>query len=321
VYVPVDLCGATKGRLDIQPNGNVTVQAEGGTFSNAQCFTSLDGAWFVPSTTSSFASLTLQNGWTNAPFSTTAAAVENVGGIAHFKGAIASGTTGLATTLPVGYRPSTDVYVPVDLCNAIKGRLYIQPSGNVTVQAENGTFSNAQCFTSLEGASYSIEGFNYDPTCLTTTPEATLDFANGPFATSSPNAAYTAQGCAGEYVVQLDHLDVAWAENYKAGTSLFFKDGAFPSTYQDCVNARLVATVYAYEGGSWIAEGNIAMHGSWVYSGGWSCAPRADSPGSDAVYFNPVFGFSAGRVVAQAYVLPYGQAFLPYALPVGVDLF
>jgi hypothetical protein len=159
VYVPVDLCNATNGRLYIQPNGNVTVQAENGTFSNAQCFTSLDGAWFVPSTTGSFTSLTLQNGWTNAPFSTTAAAVENVSGVAHFKGAIANGTTGLASTLPVGYRPSTDVYVPVDLCNATKGRLYVQPNGNVTVQAENGTFSNAQCFTSLEGVSYSIAGF------------------------------------------------------------------------------------------------------------------------------------------------------------------
>ena len=160
VYVPVDLCAATNGRLYIQPNGNVTVQAEGGTFSNAQCFTSLDGAWFVPSTTSSFLPLNLVNGWTNAPYSTTAAAAENVSGIIHFKGAIANGTTGIAFTLPSGFWPTSNVYVPVDLCNATKGRLDIQPNGVVTVQAENGTFSNAQCFTSLEGASYSIEGFN-----------------------------------------------------------------------------------------------------------------------------------------------------------------
>ena len=48
VFVPVDLCNATKGRIHIVPSGVVDVEAEGGTFSNAQCFTSLDGAWFVP---------------------------------------------------------------------------------------------------------------------------------------------------------------------------------------------------------------------------------------------------------------------------------
>jgi hypothetical protein len=159
VYVPVDLCSATNGRLHIQPSGAVTVQSEG-SFSNAQCFTSLDGAWFVPSSTSSFLPLNLQNGWTNAPFSTTAAVAENVGGIVHFKGAIAGGTAAAAFTLPSGFWPTSDVYVPVDLCSATKGRLYIQPTGQVSVQAEYGTFSNAQCFTSLEGASYSIEGFN-----------------------------------------------------------------------------------------------------------------------------------------------------------------
>jgi hypothetical protein len=159
------------------------------------------------------------------------------------------------------------------------------------------------------------------PNCVTTSAEATLDFADGPYSASSPDASYTAPGCAGEFVVDLARLDVAFAENFWAGTSLYFKDGSFPSTYDDCVNARLVATVYAYEGGSWATAGKLAMHGAWIYSGGWSCAPRADSPGSDAVYFNPSFGFSSGRVVAKAYVLPYGQAFLPYALPLGVDLF
>ena len=47
VFVPIDLCGATKGRLEIETNGVVIVQAEGGTFGNAQCFTSLDGVSFV----------------------------------------------------------------------------------------------------------------------------------------------------------------------------------------------------------------------------------------------------------------------------------
>jgi hypothetical protein len=48
VFIPVDLCNATNGRLQVKPNGTVTVQAEGGDFANAACFTSLDGASFAP---------------------------------------------------------------------------------------------------------------------------------------------------------------------------------------------------------------------------------------------------------------------------------
>jgi hypothetical protein len=154
VIIPVDLCSATNGRLDIQPTGVVTVEAEGGTFSNAQCFTSLDGASFAKSA-SSFTPLALQNGWTNAPFSTSNAAVRVISGIVHFKGAIATtGTNPVPFTLPAGFRPATAVYVAVDLCNATNGRLDIQPSGVVTVEAEGGVFGNAQCFTSLDGASF-----------------------------------------------------------------------------------------------------------------------------------------------------------------------
>ncbi len=58
------------------------------------------------------------------------------------------------TTLPVRFRPVTNVYIPVDRCNATNGRLVIQTTGIVTVEAQGGTFSNAQCFTSLDGASF-----------------------------------------------------------------------------------------------------------------------------------------------------------------------
>jgi hypothetical protein len=102
-----------------------------------------------------FTPLTLQNGWTNAPFSTSAAEVATVSGIVQLKGAIATGGTNpVPFTLPSAYRPATEVYVPVDLCNATNGRLDIAPSGVVTVEAEGGTFSNAACFTSLDGASF-----------------------------------------------------------------------------------------------------------------------------------------------------------------------
>jgi hypothetical protein len=180
VYVPVDMCNATNGRLDIAPSGDVTVQQQSGDpFSNAQCFTSLDGVTFAVSATG-FTGLTLQNGWTNAPFSTSNAAVRNVSGIVHFKGAVASGTSGVLFTLPASFRPANDVYVPVDLCNATNGRLHITPSGVVDVEPEGGTFSNAQCFTSLDGASFapSASGF----TALT----LQNGWTGGPFSTSAP---------------------------------------------------------------------------------------------------------------------------------------
>ena len=42
----------------------------------------------------------------------------------------------------------------MDLCNGNNGRLNIQPNGVVTVEAENNDFTQAQCFTSLDGASF-----------------------------------------------------------------------------------------------------------------------------------------------------------------------
>jgi len=154
VFVPVDMCNATNGRLDIAPSGVVTVAQQDPGFADAQCFTSLDGASFAPSATV-FTGLTLQNGWTNAPFSTSNAAVAFVGGVVHFKGAVASGTSGVLFTLPSRFRPAKAVYAKVDLCGATNGRLFIQPTGVVTVQQQSGDpFSNAQCFTSLDGASF-----------------------------------------------------------------------------------------------------------------------------------------------------------------------
>src|SRR5205807_2011951 len=142
------------GRLHITPSGAVDVEPEGGTFSNAQCFTSLDGASFALSA-AGFTGLTLQDGWTGGPFGTPAPAVSDGAGIVQLSGAMStSGTNPVAFTLPAADRPSTNVFVPVDLCNATNGRLDIAPSGVVTVQQQDPGFANAQCFTSLEGASF-----------------------------------------------------------------------------------------------------------------------------------------------------------------------
>jgi hypothetical protein len=182
VFVPVDLCNATNGRLQIVTSGLVTVEAEGGTFTNAACFTSLDGVSFAESA-SSFTALTLQNGWTNAAFGTSAAAARSISGIVHLKGGIATtGTNPVPFTLPTPFRPHSTVYVPVDLCNATNGALEISSFGVVTVDAEGGTFTNAACFTSLDGVAFAKTGSSF----------SALTLQNGwfkaPFGNSAPAA-------------------------------------------------------------------------------------------------------------------------------------
>jgi hypothetical protein len=175
VYVPVDLCNAANGRLLIQPSGQVSVQAEG-AFSGAQCFTSLDGASYVLQATTSLVPL---NGWTGGPFGTAQPAATLMSGVVHLRGAISGGgsTSSWVFTLPPALRPTTDVYVPVDLCNATNGRLLITPQGEVIVQAED-VASDAQCFTSLDGASFALTA---------STPLTTVNGWRGaPFETSDP---------------------------------------------------------------------------------------------------------------------------------------
>jgi len=105
--------------------------------------------------TPAYTPLTLVNGWTGAGPSTAGPAARNISGIVHLEGAtLTSGTNPLAFTLPAGDRPAHDIFVKVDLCHADNGQLSIAPSGSVTVQAEGGNWANAQCFTSLDGASF-----------------------------------------------------------------------------------------------------------------------------------------------------------------------
>ncbi len=154
VSVLINVCTGSIGRLDITHSGAVTVQPENNDFFLAQCGTSLDGASFALSPTS-FTALTLQNGWLNAPGGTATAAARDISGIVHFRGGISTnGTNDEPFILPAGFRPANDVYIPVDLCNGDKGRLNIQPGGVVVVEAENGDFAQAQCLTSLDGASF-----------------------------------------------------------------------------------------------------------------------------------------------------------------------
>jgi hypothetical protein len=78
--------------------------------------------------------------------------------IRRLGGAIATGGTNTQPfVLPANMRPSVNVYLPIDLCGAAKGRLFIPPSGDVSVVvAPGGSWSSAQCFTSLEGVSFGL---------------------------------------------------------------------------------------------------------------------------------------------------------------------
>jgi len=158
VYVLINLCTGSIGRLHITPSGAVTVQPEGtGNWWMVKCGVSLEGASFALSP-ASFTALTLQNGWMNAPYATSNAAVRNISGIVHLKGAIwTNGTNADPFVLPAGFRPANQTFIPVDLCGGNNGRLNIQPNGMVTVEQHSGDpFSNAQCFTSLDGASFAV---------------------------------------------------------------------------------------------------------------------------------------------------------------------
>jgi hypothetical protein len=151
VYLPVSLCNATKGRLHISTGGLATVSTDG-PWTNAQCLVSLDGLSY-PVSTSGYTALTLKNSWLNAPFATRNAVAKDIGGYVHLAGAISSGTAGVVFQLPAGLRPSSIVYVSVDLCSGRKGRLQFTTDGTTWVET-NGAFSDATCFTSLEGVTF-----------------------------------------------------------------------------------------------------------------------------------------------------------------------
>jgi hypothetical protein len=164
VYVPVDMCNGTNGRLDITPNGVATVEPEAGNWSNASCFTSLDGVTFAKSATS-FTPLTLQNGWASYGGGTASPAARNISGIVYLKGAMYTpGTTQIAFTLPPADWPAAVVNVPVDLCNATGGQLEVTPSGLAVVYAD--VWSNASCFTSLDGVSFPTSTTSFTPLTL-----------------------------------------------------------------------------------------------------------------------------------------------------------
>jgi hypothetical protein len=163
VFVPIDMCAATNGRLIIATDGTVSVQAES-DFRNAQCLTSLDGASFALSS-DGFKPITLINGWTAYGIGTASPAARVIGGVVHFEGAIDNGTTAVPFVLPAALRPAFTIYTKVDLADAADGRLKIGQDGTVTVQTD-GSASEFHDFTSLDGASYALNSSGFSALVL-----------------------------------------------------------------------------------------------------------------------------------------------------------
>lgn len=155
VYLPADLCGAVPGRLIINSLGQMSVESTT-DFSDAQCFTSLDGVSF---TVGAATRLTLRNGWVNREYGTRPAKARVLANTVRLSGAISQGTRATAFQLPEGMRPSRPTYVAIDLCNGVPGRLLVLPTGKVKVQSSE-DFGAASCFASLEGATFRLSGPN-----------------------------------------------------------------------------------------------------------------------------------------------------------------
>jgi hypothetical protein len=114
------------------------------------------GAVAAPGIT--FTNLTLLNGWGAYSSDTATPAVAVISGVVYFKGAIStsdSNTNNVAFVLPLGFRPSKFVNVPVDMCDSARGELYIAPNGTTQVISA-GANTDATCFTSLDGASFTL---------------------------------------------------------------------------------------------------------------------------------------------------------------------
>lgn len=153
VYVAADTNNATNGRLNISPDGTVAVEGAGADNTNALAFTSLDGISFARNSTG-YTPLALINGWQNGEYSTGRVGVRLINGIVHLRGAVSNGTDVHPFVLPDGFRPSDPMNVKADLCNGANGALFITTTGSVEIQEESHQFSDAQCFTSLDGISF-----------------------------------------------------------------------------------------------------------------------------------------------------------------------
>ena len=102
--------------------------------------------------------LTLRNGWTTYPGTRAPAVVVDSFGIVHFRGAMHEPSQSSVNPfrLPLKFRPAKDVYLPLDMETGHNGQMYIDhTTGLISLEEEDGLFTDAKALTSLDGASFS----------------------------------------------------------------------------------------------------------------------------------------------------------------------
>jgi hypothetical protein len=105
--------------------------------------------------------LTLMNGWETYRGSPKPE-IFAYKGIVHLKGAIKepTGSDNEPFIVPAPFRPAATVAVKLDLCDAENGVLIIEPDGETDIGSEDNG-SDPQCFTSLDGVTYSLAATGY----------------------------------------------------------------------------------------------------------------------------------------------------------------
>ena len=118
----------------------------------------LDGKDSTAFTVGAFTPLVMTNGWTTNCFGGGAAGVAREGNQVIMHGTICSGTNNTAAfTLPAGFRPTSEVWLTVDQCNAATGRIEINAgTGTTFVTSDPADPNAATCFVSLAGVSYTL---------------------------------------------------------------------------------------------------------------------------------------------------------------------
>jgi hypothetical protein len=111
----------------------------------------------VPAAGLTWTALNLINGWHAYNGTRLPAYAIDSDNFVHLRGGMSTGGTNQAPfTLPVGFRPNHDVYIPANTVNGTTGRLDIHADGTVYVEAAPDV-ANAFNFTSLEGISFSLK--------------------------------------------------------------------------------------------------------------------------------------------------------------------
>jgi hypothetical protein len=129
-----------------------------------------------------FTPLTLQSGWIPTAFGPRQPAVEIQSGIVRFEGGmIGEGSNTTPFTLPAAFRPTRDVYDPIDLAGSNSSRLDVSPLGGVSVDTE-GFNGPPVGFASLDGAWFAASTGGFTPLTLQS------GWIGAPFGSKTPAA-------------------------------------------------------------------------------------------------------------------------------------